>query len=218
MKRIFLLCAALCLALYAGGTGHGAGDLLPILSASIAESPDNTLVLTAEAVRQDSLEGNASSVYLTVSGDTPEQLLSEIEQMLAGQLYLSHARTIVLDETAAARGLAPIIQTLLARNDVRLTLRIAVARGVPADAIVKAQAVAEEIPGAALGTLLDAHAKRGGLPDLPLCRIADCLLSGRDFSLPALTLTRDDRVIPAGAANFHQGRLQSFSGGEHHAR
>lgn len=218
MKRIILLVGALCLALYAGGVGHGAGDLLPILSASIAQTSDEQLTLTAEAVRQDSLEGNAASVYLTASGDSTEQLLSEIEQMLAGELYLSHARTIVIDETVAKSGFPPLVQTLLARNDVRLTLRIAVSRGVPSDAIVKAQAVAEEIPGAALGALLDAHAKRGGLPDLPLCRIADCMLSGQDFSLPALTLTPDGRVIPAGSAQFHEGQLVRFSGGDHNAR
>lgn len=217
MKRIILLGAALCLALYAGGVGDGAGDLLPILSASVSQTSNDTLLLTAEAVRQDSLEGNAASVYLTASGNSTEQLLSEIEQILAGQLYLSHARTIVVDETLAANGLAPLIQPLLARNDVRLTLRIAVARDVPADAIVKAQAVAEEIPGAALGALLDAHAKRGGLPDLPLCRIADRMLSRQDFSLPALTLTPDGRVIPAGSAHFHLGRLVRFSGGNHYA-
>lgn len=217
MKRMILLGAALCLALYSGGVGHGAGDLLPILSASVSHTPDDTLKLTAEAVRQDSLEGNAASVYLTASGDTPEQLLSEIEQMLAGQLYLSHARTIVLDKAVAQNGLSPLVQTLIKRNDVRLTLRIAVARDVPADSVVRAQAVAEEIPGAALGSLLDAHAKRGGLPDLPLCRIADCMLSGQDFSLPALTLTSDGRVIPAGVAHFHDGHLQRFSGGMQYA-
>lgn len=218
MKRIILLVGALCLALYAGGVGHGAGDLLPILSASISQTSDEQLTLTAEAVRQDSLEGNAASVYLTASGDSTEQLLSEIEQMLAGELYLSHARTIVIDEAVAKNGFPPLVQTLLARNDVRLTLRIAVARGVPADAIVKAQAVAEEIPGAALGALLDAHAKRGGLPDLPLCRIADRMLSGQDFSLPALTLTPDGRVIPAGSAQFHEGQFVRFSRGDHNAR
>ena len=127
--------------------------LLPILSASISQESGNQLTLTAEAVRQDSLEGNAASVYLTASGTSTEQLLSEIEQMLAGQLYLSHARTIVIDETVARNGFSSLVQTLLKRSDVRLTLRIAVARGVPADAIVKAQAVAEEIPGAALARL-----------------------------------------------------------------
>ncbi len=218
MKRIVLVIAALCLALYVGGVGHGAGDLLPILSASISKASDDALELTAEAVRQDSLEGNATSVYLTATGRTPEQLLSEVEQMLAGQLYLSHARTIVVDESVAEQNFAPIVQTLLTRSDVRLTLRIAVARGVPADAIVRAQAVAEEIPGAALGALLDAHAKRGGLPDLPLCRIADRMLSGQDFSLPALTLTPDGRVIPAGSAHFHAGHLTHFSRGDTDAR
>lgn len=218
MKRILLLVGALCLALYTGGVGHGAGDLLPILSASISQESGNQLTLTAEAVRQDSLEGNAASVYLTASGTSTEQLLSEIEQMLAGQLYLSHARTIVIDETVARNGFSSLVQTLLKRSDVRLTLRIAVARGVPADAIVKAQAVAEEIPGAALGALMDAHAKHGGLPDLPLCRTADSLLSGQDFCLPALTLTADGRVIPAGRAQFHQGQFVRFSGGEENAR
>ncbi len=214
MKRIVLVIAALCLALYAGGVGHGAGDLLPILSASVSQDAENVLALTAEGVRQDSLEGNATSVYLTAAGRTPDELLSEIEQMLAGQLYLSHARTIIVDESVAAQNFAPIVQTLLTRSDVRLTLRIAVARGVPAHAIVRAQAVAEEIPGAALGALLDAHAKRGELPDLPLCRIADHMLSGEDFSLPALTLTPDGRVIPAGAAQFHAGHLTNFSRGD----
>ncbi len=218
MKRILLLVGVLCLALYTGGVGHGAGDLLPILSASISQTSDDRLTLTAEAVRQDSLEGNAASVYLTASGDSTEQLLSEIEQMLAGQLYLSHARTIVIDEAVAKNGFSSLVQTLLERSDVRLTLRIAVARDVPADAIVKAQAVAEEIPGAALGALMDAHAKHGGLPDLPLCRTADSLLSRQDFCLPALTLTADGRVIPAGRAQFHQGQFIRFAGGEQNAR
>ncbi len=217
MKRIILVLVPLCIALYTGGVGHGAGDLLPILSASISQDSSNTLQLTAEAVRQDSLEGNAASVYLTATGQTLDALLAEIEQMLAGQMYLSHARTIVVDETAAKKSLVPIIETLLRRSDVRLTLRIAVARDVPADSIVRAQAVAEEIPGAALGALLDAHAKRGSLPDLPLCRIADRILSGTDFSLPALTLTSDGRVIPAGRAQFVSGRLTHFSGGDRDA-
>lgn len=213
MKRIVLVIVPLCVALYTGGVGHGAGDLLPILSASISQDAASTLQLTAEGVRQDSLEGNATSVYLTATGQSPDALLTEIEQMLAGQMYLSHARTIVVDEAAAREALVPIVQTLLRRSDVRLTLRIAVARDVPADSIVRAQAVAEEIPGAALGALLDAHAKRGSLPDLPLCRIADRILSGRDFSLPALTLTPDGRVIPAGTAHFQAGHLTHFSGG-----
>ena len=83
-----------------------------------------------------------------------------------------------------------------------------------ADEIVRAQAVVEEIPGEALGALLDAHAVQGGLPDLPLCRVSDRILSGADLSLPALTLTEDGRVIPAGQADFRLGRMTGFSGGE----
>lgn len=171
-------------------------------------------MLTAEAVRQDSLEGNAASLYLTTSGDDPAALFTGAEQLLAGQLYLSHARTFVIDEAVAREGIAPLVQALLAQDDVRLTLRLAVARDVTADEIVRAQAVVEEIPGEALGALLDAHAVQGGLPDLPLCRVSDRILSGADFSLPALTLTEDGRVIPAGQADFRLGRMTGFSGGE----
>ena len=210
-KKTFILLLPLCL--LTGCAGRGAGDLLPILSAGISSSSDGALTLTAEAVRKDSLEGNAASVYLTTSGDTPEHLFSGAEQLLAGQLYLSHARTFVIDESVAREGIEPLVQALLARSDVRLTLRIAVARDVTADQIVRAQAVVEEIPGAALGSLLDAHTEHGNLPDLPLCRVADRILSVGDFSLPALSLTQDGRVIPAGKADFRLGRMTSFTGG-----
>ena len=129
--KTFILLLPLCL--LTGCAGRGAGDLLPILSAGISSSSDDALTLTAEAVRQDSLEGNAASVYLTTSGDTPEHLFSGAEQLLAGQLYLSHARTFVIDESVAREGIEPLVQALLARSDVRLTLRIAVARDVTAD-------------------------------------------------------------------------------------
>ena len=68
MKRMLILIVAVLLACV-GGKGRGAGDRLPILSAGVSASSDGQLVLTAEAVRQDSLEGNAASLYLTTSGD-----------------------------------------------------------------------------------------------------------------------------------------------------
>ena len=207
MKRCLQLAAlALCLLLCAGCTSRGgAGDLLPVLSAGISAQPDGSLQLTAEAVRQNSLEGDAASLYLTASGNNPDALFAGAEQLLAGKLYLSHARTVVIDASIAEQGIGPLVRALLARSDVRLTLRLAVAR---------AQAVVEDIPGEALGSLLDGHTARGELPDLPLCRVADRILSGGDFSLPAVTLTGDGRVIPAGQADFRLARMTGFSGGD----
>ena len=217
MKRILLLVGALCLALYTGGVGHGAGDLLPILSASISQESGNQLTLTAEAVRQDSLEGNAASVYLTASGTSTEQLLSEIEQMLAGQLYLSHARTIVIDETVARNGFSSLVQTLLKRSDVRLTLRIAVARGVPADAIVKAQAVEKKSPelhSARYGRTCKAwrSARPAAVPYCGLPAVWTRLLSSRSHI--DRRRSRDScRSCPISPEQFVR-----FSGGEQNAR
>ena len=88
MKRCLQLAAlALCLLLCAGCTSRGgAGDLLPILSAGISAQPDGSLQLTAEAVRQNSLEGDAASLYLTASGNNPDALFAGAEQLLAGKL------------------------------------------------------------------------------------------------------------------------------------
>lgn len=213
MNRSILLFLPLLLCLTGCASMPDAGDLLPIISAGIG-ADDAGLKLTAEAVRQDSLEGSASSVYLTAQAEDPDALFKQADRLLADKLYFSHARTFVLDEETARTGLRPLVSSLLTRGDVRLTLRLAVARDVAADEIVRAEAIAEEIPGEALGALLDQQAREGNIPDLPLCSLADALLSGADFSLPALILTEDGRVTPAGQAEFRLGRLTGFTGGE----
>ena len=57
MKRILLLVGVLCLALYTGGVGHGAGGFTPHFKCQHFTDIDDRRPLTAEAVRQDSLEG-----------------------------------------------------------------------------------------------------------------------------------------------------------------
>lgn len=213
----FSLISLSILLLCTGCSRRGASELLPILSVGISSTNNHQLLLTAEAVRQDSLEGNAAPVYLRTAEDSPDALFRSAERLLAGTLYLSHARTFVIDQSVGENDLPALVASLLSRKDVRLTLRIAVARGVSADEIIRAEAVAQEIPGEALATMLDAYTHHGNLPNLPLCLTADRLLSGSDFCLPALTLTTEGRVIPAGFAQFRAGRFVGFSRGERDA-
>ena len=216
MKRLLLLCL-LPLVLTGCAGAPDAGDLLPILTAGVSMDADGGLELTAEAVRQEELEGTASSTYLTAHGDSPDDLFAQADALMANSLYFSHARTFIIDESLARAGLRPLVGSLLDRGDVRLTLRLAVARDAEADDLVRAKAVAAQLPGEALGDLLDLRAEQGDLPDLPLSAAADALLAGADFSLPALTLTDDGRVLPDGQADFRLGRLAGFSGGDAHA-
>lgn len=213
MRRLSVLLALTVLLSGCARAGRDTAGLLPVLTAGLSATPDGTLTLTAEAVRQDELEGAASAVYLTTQGKTPQEVLDQADARMADALYLSHARTLVIDERLARSGLHPLVRALLARGDVRLTLRLAVARGVPAQAVVQGQALAGQIAGEALGDLLDRRAHTGLLPDLPLCRTADALLAGRDFALPALTCDAQGCVVAAGQAEFRLGRLTGFSGG-----
>ena len=85
--------------------------------------------LTAEIVRQDSLDEAASPAYLTVSVSDMPDLLQRLGNLLPGELYLSHAQVLLLDESAAEESILPLADYLCADNDVRLSLRVAVVRG-----------------------------------------------------------------------------------------
>ena len=64
--------------------------------------------LTAEIVRQDSLDEAAAPAYLTVSGSDMPDLLQRLGNLLPGELYLSHAQVLLLGENAAEESILPL--------------------------------------------------------------------------------------------------------------
>ena len=164
--------------------------------------------LTAEIVRQDSLDEAASPAYLTVSGSDMPDLLQRLGNLLPGELYLSHAQVLLLGENAAEESILPLADYLCTDNDVRLSLRVAVVRGSAAADLMRND---DEVY--ALSELLERAARGGTLPDVPLYRAAEVLHAGGTAILPALHLDEFGQSAPAGTAVFANSQLSCFLDG-----
>ena len=68
-----------------------AREVSPV-SALALDRTDDVYRLTAEVVRQDSLDDAASPAYLSATGDDLPPLLQTLRNVLPGDLYLSHAQ------------------------------------------------------------------------------------------------------------------------------
>ncbi len=166
--------------------------------------------LTAEVVRQDSLDDAAAPAYLSVTGHDLPELVRNLRNILPGELYLSHAQVLVLSEDVTSESILPSTVYLCEDNNVRLSLRVAVVRGGAADVLLEND---DEVY--ALSEMLDQAARSGTLPDMPLYRATEVLHANGTAILPALYLDEFGQTAPAGTAVFSEERLSCFlDGGE----
>lgn len=182
------------------------GTLSPVSSAAISADKDG-FTLTAETVFQDGIEGIATPEYLSGTAQTIEQVFDEIKNNVGGEFYFSHAQVIVIDENFAKSGISELCEYLSHKNEVRLDMRICVAKDVTAVDVLKAWAPNGEVPGFALARLLTQGEKRETGVDMPLFRFYDDMLASGESVLPAVTIGQDGTVVPAGTAVFENGVL-----------
>ena len=182
-------------------------ELSPVSALALDKTGDSYR-LTAEVVRQDSLDDTASPAYLTASGDDLPELLQTLSNLLPGELHLSHAQVLLLSEPVAEQSILPLADYLCTDNDVRLSLRVAVVRDGAASELLKND---DEVY--ALSEMLDPAAQEGTLPDMPLYRAAEVLHASGTAILPALHLDEFGQTAPAGTAVFANSQLTCFLDG-----
>ncbi len=182
-------------------------ELSPVSALALDKTGD-IYRLTAEVVRQDSLDDTASPAYLTASGDDLPELLQTLSNLLPGELHLSHAQVLLLSEPVAEQSILPLADYLCTDNDVRLSLRVAVVRDGAASELLKND---DEVY--VLSEMLDRAAQEGTLPDMPLYRAAEVLHASGTAILPALHLDEFGQTAPAGTAVFANSQLTCFLDG-----
>ncbi|MCI7125391.1 MAG: hypothetical protein MR935_04185 [Agathobaculum sp.] len=202
MRRLLipLLLALLC----------GCAREVSPVSALALDRTESGYRMTAEVVRQDSMDDPAAPAYLSATGRDLPELIRGIENLLPGELYLSHAQVLLISEEVAQDSILALADYLCRDPDVRLSLRVAVVRDGAADALMRAD---DEV--FALSEMLDRAADAGTLPDMPLYRAAEVLHADGTAILPALRLDEFGQTAPAGTAVFANARLSCFlDGGE----
>ena len=182
-------------------------ELSPVSALALDKTGDSYR-LTAEVVRQDSLDDTASPAYLTASGDDLPELLQTLSNLLPGELHLSHAQVLLLSEPVAEQSILPLADYLCTDNDVRLSLRVAVVRDGAASELLKND---DEVY--ALSEMLDRAAQEGTLPKMLLYRAAEVLPASGTAILPALHLDEFGQTAPAGTAVFANSQLTCFLDG-----
>lgn len=191
-------------------SGCSAESPLPVSAAAISHTSEG-YTMTAELIRQDSLDGNATPVYLTAEGESLPALFENANQKLGGHFYFSHAETVLIDISLAKdEGITELVDYLTARQDARLTLRLVVARGATADEILRLEALSESIPGVALYEMLEGLAQQESLPDLPLYKVKNALQQDEPLMLPCLYRTEDKHAAAGGFAVIENGKLSGF--------
>ena len=178
------------------------------VSALALDREDDVYRLTAEVVRQDSLDDAALPAYLSATGRDLPELLTNLSNILPGELYLSHAQVLLISENVAEESILPLADYLCTENDVRLSLRVAVVRGSAAADLLRND---DEVY--ALSELLERAAREGTLPDTPLYRAAEVLHASGTAILPALYLDEYGQTAPAGTAVFAGSLLSCFLDG-----
>lgn len=179
------------------------------VSALALDSQNTGYRLTAEVVRQDSLDEPAQPAYLSATGRDLPELLQNIENALANELYLSQAQALLISEDVAKENILALVDYLCQKNDIRLSLRVAVVRDGEASALLQTN---DEI--FALSDMLDHAADTGLLPDMPLYRAAEALHADGTAILPAVRQNEFDQTTPAGTAVFSHSQLSCFLDGE----
>ena len=205
MKRlsVMLICCILPLC------GCSAESPLPVSAAAVSRTAEG-YAMTAELIRQDSLDGDATPVYLTAEGENLPALFEDANHKLGGHFYFSHAETVLVDISLAKDGIGDLAAYLVERPDARLTLRLVVARGAPAEELLQLDALGENIPGVALYELLEGLTQRGDLPDLPLYKVQNALRQRETILLPCLYRTGDEHAAAGGFAVIENGALAGF--------
>ena len=185
-----------------------AREVSPVSSLALDRLADGYR-LTAEVVRQDSLDDAAAPAYLSATGHDMPELLQNIERVLGNELYLNHAQVLLIDEAVANEGILTLADYLCQLSDVRLSLRAAVVRDGEAAALMQ-----QDSEVFALADLLDLAAEQGTLPDMPLYRVTEVLHANGTAILPALHVDEFDQISPAGVAVFANEKLSCYLDGE----
>jgi len=133
---------------------HTELNKLGIVSGIAIDKVDDKYLFTAQILNPSAIAGevhNALPIY-TLQGDgtTIQEAYNKLNQLTSSALFLSHLDVIVIDETFAKSGFAPLLNFALRHAEIRPDINIIVAKDVAASEILNVVTALDMIPTAQL--------------------------------------------------------------------
>ncbi len=205
MKRAMVLLLPLLLS---GCTWRDAGDLSAVTSAAIAREGDE-YAFTAELAQPSGDTPIPKAAFAAGSGSGAAQAIDTVGAGRDSQLYWSHTRVLLLDESVLSAGIAGLTDELTAASEVRPSVRVCAAIDTDAADILRdTQSLSGEPVGFSLGDALEQAVRASQSPDAQLYRVLDRIQTkGVDAVLPAVS-QRDGQAVLSGCVLLDAGGVQ----------
>ncbi len=204
MKRVCLAAAALC-ALLCGCSWRDAGDLSAVTAGAIARTQDG-YALTAELAVPSAESAVPDAQLVTAQADSVIQAIDRAGYGRDAQLYWSHTRMLLLDDSVG--DIRALVRELTVSSEVRPSVRLCAVKNAEADAVLADSASLSGDPvGYALGDSVDQAVQKSQAADMPLYRVLDRVeTDGIDAVLPAVTV-EDGQASLCGTALLDGGEI-----------
>lgn len=204
MKRLMVGAVLLCL-LLSGCRWRDAGELSAVTAAAVARDAGG-YVLTAELTLPQADSAALSAQTVTGEGESAAQAIDRAGVGRDAQLYWSHARVLLLDESVLAGDMTELVRNLSAAAAVRPSVRLFAVKGMSADTVLAGDSgISGDPAGFSLGDSAVQAVRQSQTPDMPLFRVLDVVQTdGIDPVLPAVQL-QDGQAVLSGSALFSGG-------------
>lgn len=204
MRRLLVICL-LCL-LLGGCSWKDASDLSPVTAGAIAWENEQYL-LTAELAVPTTDSASPKAERVSGKASSIPHAIDQTGAGLDAQLYWSHARVLILDQTLLRQGIRDCMLSLTRSSEIRPAVRLCAVRNTDAARVLSATSTRGDPAGFALGDTISYAISQSQTPDLPLYRITDRMeADGIDPVLPAVSLKGEQAVL-SGCALFSDDTL-----------
>jgi spore germination protein KC len=181
------------------------------------EKRDNLFKVTAQVALPGKIklgpeggggEGSEKTAWVLESyGHTLKDAMANLQQQLAGKLYLGHVQIVVVSDEIAKKGITEVNDFLRRDHEVRRTAWLVI-NEKDAAKVLKTAPPLETVPSLYLADTLDNAVRFGKLPREYLGKFwIDISDDGIDGLIPAVTVIDGDRIMVDGLAYFRGEKM-----------
>ncbi|AGK95166.1 Ger(x)C family spore germination protein [Clostridium pasteurianum] len=186
-----------------------------ILAVGFDLTSDNNYLVTIEVMDSNSVSDNVKSNSYTAEGETVFKAITNLYKRLGEQFNYAHIQYIVIGDSMARKGIAPIMDFSLRYNQIRPTIPFLVTNGEAQD-IISAKISTYTTAALSVTNLLELQRKRGETAVTTNLDFVNSVAHGSRSTTCGLInidnskLDKNKNYNLSGAAVFHKDKLVGY--------